>query len=114
MPTSSAAHHARQQGRADRLGSRPVRRHPPLVRLELVPTDVGRVPVLQEDLALLRGQPAAAATVGTPGLPATRVDRAKSINVGSCIDRMAEDVADGLPAWGPPVQSPTVGPASPT
>src|SRR4051812_49998363 len=103
MPTAPAPHHARQQGgpvpdRAGRFGSRPVRRHPPLVRLELVPTDVRRVPVPQEDLALLRRQPAAAAALGTPGPTATRVDRTKAINVSPCIDRVAEDVADGLPA----------------
>src|SRR4051812_471926 len=119
MPTSPAPHHTRQQGgpvpdRADRFGARPVRRHPPLVRLELVPTDVRRVPVSQEDLALLRSEPAAAAALGTAGLPATRIDRAESIDVSSCIDRVAEDVADGLPARRPPVQLPTVGPAAPT
>ena len=58
------------------------------------PTDVRRVPVPQEDLALLRSQPAAGAAPGTAGLPATRVE---------AMEARFRDVGDAIPLpphWG--------------
>ena len=45
-----------------------------------------------------------------PGRLPTRVGRPESIPVGPRVDRVAEDVADRLPARRPPVQLPAIGP----
>ena len=112
--TTPASKAAAVPDRAGRLGPRPVGRQPRLVRLEPLPGDVRREAVLQEHQAVLGRQPAAPAAPRPPGRLPARVGRPEPVAVGARVHRVAEDVADRLPARGPPVQPPAVGPGLPS
>jgi hypothetical protein len=74
-----------------------------LIALELLPGDVGRQAIGQEDLGILRARRASSAARVT-GLMTAPVDRPDPINVDAGIDRIAEQIPERRPTRSAPFQ----------